>query len=287
MREVRNLADILRLAHRDSEIFKGLPTGEHPIFRGVADASWALLPSLTRHGRGLSRKELRDVETNLLRDFVNEARAYLDSSITSEWERLTIAQHYGLPTRLLDWTLSPLVAAHFATLPTPGVPEGRPAALWMLNWYALQGAFAQYSFRFRISDLEKEQPPSDCDNFWDHIFASETPDPEVVVVIEPPAIDARVSAQGGIFTCCSDPTVSLDAFLEKSDCSSMLAKVVIPAWAKSRIREELDLCGITESKLVPGLDGVSRTVARLSTLEHRRQRRYRSAKGVQQSASGA
>ena len=79
------------------------------IFRGMSDAQWALTPSLNRacpHDLGL--------EKMILRSFQKYGYAELQNC-ASFWEIVAMGQQFGLPTRLLDWTYSPLVAAHFAT----------------------------------------------------------------------------------------------------------------------------------------------------------------------------
>ena len=80
------------------------------VFRGMSDSSWSLQTSLERLG---TRPDV--VEHALIRSF----RKYAPRgtfALDSEWEALAVAQHNGLPTRVLDWSISPLVAAHFATM---------------------------------------------------------------------------------------------------------------------------------------------------------------------------
>src|SRR5687768_11803097 len=79
------------------------------VYRGVASKNWGLETSLKRLGPAGA-----DVEGPLLRNFTKYAKP---GEIPSDalWFRLAVAQHHGLPTRLLDWTVSPKVAAHFAT----------------------------------------------------------------------------------------------------------------------------------------------------------------------------
>jgi hypothetical protein len=83
------------------------------VFRGVLDAKYKLLPKLGRPEMKF-RGKIRIVESEMLRLFRDHATPYLSYPNPSRWELLAIAQHHGLPTRLLDWTRNPLVAAYFA-----------------------------------------------------------------------------------------------------------------------------------------------------------------------------
>jgi hypothetical protein len=94
------------------EVIQGYSTTVD-IFRGVIDAKHELLPKLGRPGIKF-RDTLPKVEKEILRLFKDHASPYIPGPNLSDWELLAIAQHHGLPTRLLDWSRNPLVAAYFA-----------------------------------------------------------------------------------------------------------------------------------------------------------------------------
>jgi hypothetical protein len=100
------------------------------VFRGMSDSSWPLQTSLERLGTPPDK-----VEHALLRSFRKYAPrgAFTEDS---DWEVLSVAQHNGLPTRVLDWSVSPLIAAHFATAERKYLSS--PGVIWCVNAIALR-----------------------------------------------------------------------------------------------------------------------------------------------------
>lgn len=107
------MAPEVSLAWQDFLDFASTKADGTWLFRGHADTGWELVPAI---GRQSSAAAYRLAEEKMLfEDFVAEAKRDLDSTDFTDLEWLALAKHHGLPTRLLDWSTNPLVAAWFAT----------------------------------------------------------------------------------------------------------------------------------------------------------------------------
>lgn len=223
------------------------------VYRGAADAAWPLLTSLDVLGGASPAHAKADLEEHILRNFIRYSRPYFQTPPVNEWEVLVAAQHHGLPTRLLDWTYSPLVAAHFATV------EGRPEAdraVWRLDWKAVHRRFQLPELVLLIQDLEGLFGGQRTFTPWT-LFGAGPEAREFACMIEPPSLDARIVAQAATFTLCSDKRQPFDRFLERHDLGSALTKFVIPAREAGRLRDQLDLVSVDERRLFPDLDGLA------------------------------
>jgi FRG domain len=223
------------------------------VYRGAADASWPLLTSLDLLGGASPPHRKASLEEHILRNFIRYSRPYFSGHSASEWEVLIAAQHHGVPTRLLDWTYSPLVAAHFATI--GGKPDA-DRAVWRLDWKAVHRYFQLPELALLIQDMEGILGRERRFTPWT-LFAMSADREPFACMLEPPSLDARIVVQSATFTICSDKRQSFDKFLESHELASALSKIVIPARHASHIRDELDLVSVDERRLFPDVDGVA------------------------------
>jgi hypothetical protein len=225
-------------------------------FRGVGDARHDLRTTLSRLG-----ERARDLEGHILRNF----RKYAQREAVpgdSVWNWLAVAQHHGLPTRLLDWTYSPLVALHFATERLDHF--GRDGAVWCVDFNRANDVLPA-----RMRDLLREE--------GSEAFTAEMlqrvartlrefdalPGSPFLVFLEPPSLDERITNQFALFSLLSDALMPLEEWLAAHP--DAVRRIVIPAALKWEVRDKLDQANITERVLYPGLDGLGRWLTRYYT----------------------
>jgi hypothetical protein len=112
------------------------PAADAPVwFRGVGNASYELFPSLYRHPSKKNVAELIELEGNLLTRFRHRNIPYQDRPPGNDRELLFLMQHYGVPTRLLDWSENPFIALYFAITAAESCRVGGAfiddAAIWI------------------------------------------------------------------------------------------------------------------------------------------------------------
>jgi hypothetical protein len=221
-------------------------------FRGMGNASEDLRTSLSRLGGPVR------LEGHLLRNFRKYAQreAVPGDSI---WNWLAVAQHHGLPTRLLDWTYSPYVALHFATERLDHYDFD--AVVWCIDYTRTNLLLPE-----RLKHVLSEEG---SDVFTAEILSrvaaslaefDALADEPFVVFLEPPSLDDRIVNQFALFCLLSDPRMTLDNWLGAHPGTAR--RLVIPASLKWEIRDKLDQANITERVLFPGLDGLSRWLRR-------------------------
>jgi hypothetical protein len=230
------------------------------VYRGSGHADWPLLTSLDRLGGTSPPHTKAHLEEHILRNFVRYSRPFLATQPANEWELLVMAQHHGVPTRLLDWSYSPLIAAHFATLAGPADAD---KVVWRLNWRRVHEHFGLPPFAFLVQDLDSMLQARGIRSLGDLMARPHLDDrARFVCMLDPPALDSRIIAQSATFTICTDKTRSFDRTLRDQGLACALTRYLIPGERLNYLRDQLDLCALDERKLFPDLDGVAAQLRR-------------------------
>jgi hypothetical protein len=224
-------------------------------FRGLSRIDHSLSSSLVRLAGG--RAAPGRLEMALLRNF----RKYAHTEGThadSIWDWLALAQHRGLPTRLLDWTYSPLVALHFATeTPEDFTIDG---AVWCVNFVEANKRLPSRLKRIMTNEGSETLTVDMLSTFPSFAQFDALARKPFLVFMEPPAIDRRILNQFALFSLMSSPTAEMEAWLHEHP--ELCRRIVIPAGLKWEIRDKLDQANINERILFPDLDGLSRWLTR-------------------------
>lgn len=218
-------------------------------FRGLSDCRYRLENSFLRNCG-----ERPELEYHILRNFRKYARTSEPNLTNTQLRSLVLAQHHGLPTRLLDWTYSPFIAMHFATSNTEHFDID--GVIWQVDFVQVNQLVPEplkallcleKCNAFTVEMLESE--------FSNLVKFDETIGEGNVLFFEPPSLDDRIVNQFALFSIMTDAISILDNWLIKHP--EVYRRLIIPAELKWEIRDKLDQANITERVLFPGLDGLA------------------------------
>lgn len=222
-------------------------------FRGQQEAGWPLLSSLSRYlcRFGIESESWRAREERAIRIFRRKAHNYLADPrvLENDMRCLTLMQHHGAPTRLLDFTKSPFVAAFFALENATG-----DAAVYALNTPRL---WSSAPLQERSLTRERIDPRREG-NFERYFLANEH---EVLWIGEPYEMDSRLVAQSGTMVVPGVLGKPLDAVLRAyPGGDALIRKIILPAAVREAAIKSLYRMNITSATLFPDLDGLARSV---------------------------
>lgn len=196
-------------------------TGSNFLFRGQSNSDWDLIPKV---GRPDFRKNIPIVfkEDYILEAWKRYASHQLTKQPIDEWDWISLAQHHGLVTRLLDWTKNPLIALFFATF---DFNEKVDSSVFILD-------FDNY-----VINTKKITP-----------FEIESSG-----VFYPKGLSARVISQRGVFTISHKPEITLEKLMKKEK----FIKLKIKGASKKELQIILEQYGINEFSIYQDLDNLS------------------------------
>ncbi|MBZ5625718.1 MAG: FRG domain-containing protein [Acidobacteriia bacterium] len=233
---------------------------DYPLFpwcRGQERSEWPLVPKLYRGTGDLHTEyEIREefcTRAPALSDYTKPS----DDRVLSKWEWYFVMQHYGAPTRLLDWTEAPLVSLYFAVRSNRG---NFPAAVWMVDAWWLNRT---------VIHKDEVIPPADSGTLPADRkrVAAWLPDrfkkgvrlPRLPCAVYPTHTMRRISAQRSCFTIHGSAHDGFDE-LRHGRKRARLVKIEIPAWEVKQVRNSLESYGVDETAIFPDLEALGRAV---------------------------
>lgn len=230
-------------------------------FRGVADANYKLIPTLFRHPKIKKIEEISALEKEIANTFQQKSPPFVSQNFNDDWDRMFYMQHYGIPTRLLDWSESPFVGLYFALASCVRDAKGAPkkdCVLWMLDpimWN--RSALSDISFSGGILDSKQEQvkgyrPSADLDERKN-----------IPVMIHGTHNSVRIVAQRGTFSLFGKEVKSIEEIYKGGTfISGTIEKILISKKHRDDIMRSLINNGFSDSTIFPDLHGLSLEINR-------------------------
>ena len=234
-RTVQDIPEYLRVIEEVEKSWSDRKRGTVRLWhRGQSSAAWGLQPGVYRPGVVINSDQIRS-------EFQLRALPLLRHVPNNNWEWYFLMQHYGLPTRLLDWTTGSLLGLYFAVRSQVGVAD---AAVWVLDPWELNKKTVGKAELLFVSDRLAAK-------YLSKIYAKQVKLPKLPAVIIPPHSSERITVQRGAFTVHGD---SRDGIEQISGIRLM--KIVIPKLNAVAIKRSLRTAGIGEFTVFPELVGL-------------------------------
>ncbi len=228
------------------------------VYRGQPNSAFPLTTSLQRNCKD-KRKAL---EPCILRNFTKYAALEEPSIERSVWRQMIFGQHHGLPTRLLDWSFSPLIALHFSvTEADMDEMSMHDCAVWRTDIHELHDLipekYRKIAEKYSTTVFSVDMLAEACSSLSQY---DEDMGKSSMLMIEPPSVDVRIVNQYSFFSVIPSEMDDIEAFLNES--TSNTVKYVIKRDIRWQVRDMLDHQNISERIVYPGLDGLSKWLGR-------------------------
>lgn len=250
------VADISELMHE----LNVLPNNF--IYRGQASSQWSLQSALERIlGNTWSSDYARKFETFSLEVFKSKYHIYSGNEHrpTSKLSWLSIMQHYGVPTRLIDFTTSPYIALYFA-LETYAPLSKEDLAIYAIDYSALMQASIDY-IRMKDSNFNETRSTIECKK--DHIFEDivDRNSYGIAWVTEPIELNARIDRQSGTFLISGNLEMAIETILNQPLYNNVkMKKIIIPSQVYEGVYVALRKMSINSKSIYGDLSGLAKAI---------------------------
>lgn len=241
----------------------------HFIFRGHSDKAYEILPGVLRWKKSADGRSVESVysmaEFNILNDFIGEASRFINNIAPDDFVAwLEISQHFGVPTRLLDFTENPLIALYFACVDKPE----KDGVIWIIDEHSYNRKFHSINGMVR-ADISKGTVNDII--FNEIIMPQNIGQNQFPWIYKPYYREERMNMQSSVFMLWGHKINKLTDFLDSSDYMTfsppinnqthgIIGRIEISKKIKQKVLQQLNLLGINEKFVYPGLDGIGKHI---------------------------
>ena len=228
------------------------------VYRGMPNVDYRIVTSLQR----VCKQQRRRLEPVILSNFTKYAALEDPSIESSVWRQMILGQHHGLPTRLLDWSFSPLTSLHFALSENNlDDMDKHDCVVYRIDVNELHAMlpakYQEVMAREQTTVFSVKMLQEACAGPGEYDADMRG---KAMLIVEPPSIEQRIINQYSFFSILPIDMEDVEAFLNEKTQETV--RYIIKKELRWQVRDLLDQLNISERIVYPGLDGLSRWLAR-------------------------